>query len=582
VTRFTEPGMSAYCTGQSVNAVGPSSPGRRKADAVTLEGPSTSDVWRRVTESLAQDPERGINTFHEACGRWAADRSKLALVVRHQDGSSERWTYHALAREAARAARMFERAGLRPGDRVAAVLTRQIEAWICALAAWRSGLVYVPLFVGFGGDALAARLATSRAHTVVTDYRWRGSVADAQTRLDHDIDVITVSGPRGIGIRQGDRSFWAEMDHCNADGPTVETMRDTPATLMFTSGTTSEPKACVIPHSGFVALLPFVQHVFAIDQRDLLFATSDPGWSYGLYTTGCAPMSMGIPRLIYTGDFDPQAWLRVIEEEQVTFAAGAPTAFRKVLAAARRTGFPTSLRGASTAGEPLDPETAHGWNELSGTRVRDGYGLTEVGMVLGDLAVPEVPTEPGALAAAVPGFDVQLVDPNGRPTAADEGRIAIRRPAFQLSIGYENAPEAWQRRWHEDWYVTDDIAQRNDKGNWRFAGRADDVIVTSGYNVGPVEVESILLENPAVAEAAVVAAPDPERGSVIRAVVVRAEGAPSPELLIPQLQDAVRQRLGRHAYPRIVEFLESLPRTATGKLRRAELRTTSGGGTGER
>ena len=544
---------------------------------MATEGASTPEVWRRITESLSQDPDRGLNTFQEACGRWASDRSKLALVIRHQDGSSERWTYHELAREAARASRVFAQAGLRPGDRVAAVLTRQIEAWICALAAWRSGLVYVPLFVGFGRDALTARLATSRASAVVVDYRWRGTVEEARGGLERDIDVITVGGPRGVGILQGDRSFWAEMERSDADGPAAETSRDTPATLMFTSGTTSEPKACIIPHSGFVALLPFVRHVFAVDQRDLLFSTSDPGWSYGLYTTGCVPMSMGVPRLLYTGDFDPKAWLRIMEEEQVTYAAGAPTAFRKVLAAARRTGFPSSLRGATTAGEPLDPDTARGWQELSGTRIRDGYGLTEVGMVLGDLADPEVQTEPGALAAAVPGFEVELVDEDGRPTGTEEGRIAIRRPPFQLSIGYENAPEAWSDRWHDDRFVTDDTVVRNPQGNWRFAGRADDVIVTSGYNVGPVEVESILLENPAVAEAAVVAAPDPDRGSVIRAVIVLASGAPAVDVLVPQLQDAVRQRLGRHAYPRIIEFLDSLPRTATGKLRRAELRLDSGG-----
>lgn len=549
---------------------------------MALEGSATTEVWRQITESLTQNPDHGLNTFQEVCGRWASDRSKLALIVRHEDGSSERWTYHELAREAARASRVFADAGLRPGDHVAAVLTRQIEAWICALAAWRSGLVYVPLFVGFGGDALAARLSTSNACAVVVDHRWRGAVEDAQTRLNRDIDVITVGGPRGAGIRRGDRSFWAEMELCDPDGPAAETTRNTPATLMFTSGTTSEPKACIIPHSGFVALLPFVKHVFGVDERDLLFSTSDPGWSYGLYTTGCVPMALGVPRLIYTGDFDPKAWLHVMEEEQVTFAAGAPTAFRKLLATARRTGFPASLRGASTAGEPLDPETTQGWQDATGTRIRDGYGLTEVGMVLGDLADPDVLTEPGVLADAVPGFEVSLVDENGSPTDDDEGRIAIRRPPFQLSIGYENAPEAWDKRWVDDWYVTDDIARRNERGNWRFEGRADDVIVTSGYNVGPVEVESILLENPAVAEAAVVATPDPERGSVIRAVVVRAEGAPAPHVLVPQLQDAVRQRLGRHAYPRIVEFVDALPRTATGKLRRAELRTTSGGATHER
>lgn len=538
--------------------------------------PPPAEVWRGITESLTEDPSRRVNTFDEACGRWASDRSKLALILRHPDGSSERWTYSELAREAARASRMFADAGLRPGDRIAAVLSRQIEAWICALAAWRAGIVYVPLFCGFGGDALAYRLATSGARAVVADYRWRQAVADAEDRLGRDIDVITVGGPRGTGIRRGDRSFWAEMERCSPDGPVVETAPDTPATLMFTSGTTSDPKACVIPHSGFIALLPFVRHVFAIDQRDLLFATSDPGWSYGLYTTGCAPMSLGIPRIIYTGDFDPKAWIRVMEDEQVTFAAGAPTAFRQLLATASSVGFPSSLKGATTAGEPLDAGTVTGWERLFGTPIRDGYGLTEVGMVLGDLGNPEIPSEPGTLASVVPGFEVDLVNEDGIPTSGDEGLIAIRRPPFQLSSGYENAPDAWEKRWHGDWYVTDDIAQRNDKGNWRFAGRADDVIVTAGYNVGPVEVESILLENPGVSEAAVVAAPDPDRGSVIRAVVVQAEGAPAADVLIQQLQDAVRRRLGRHAYPRIVEFVDALPRTATGKVRRADLRATTG------
>lgn len=543
-------------------------------------GTPVTEVWRRVVETLSQDPERGLNTFDEACGKWASDRGRLALVVRHEDGTSQRWTYHELAREAARAARLFAEAGLRPGDRVAAVLSRQVEAWICALAAWRSGLVYVPLFVGFGADALAARLTSSRARAVVVDHRWRGTVEAARGILDGDVEVVTVAGDRGVGIRRGDRSFWAEMERLDADGPAAATTRDTSATLMFTSGTTSEPKACVIPHSGFVALLPFVQHVFAVGQGDLLFATSDPGWSYGLYTTGCAPMALGVPRLIYSGEFDPKAWLRVIDDEQVTFAAGAPTAFRKVLDAARRTGFPASLRGASTAGEPLDPDTARAWRELSATPIRDGYGLTEVGMVLGDVAEPEVAAQPGALTAVVPGFEVTLADENGEPTQAGEGRIAVRRPPFQLSTGYENAPQAWADRWVGDWYVTDDLARRDEQGKWFFAGRADDVIVTSGYNVGPVEVEAVLLENPAVAEAAVVAGRDPQRGSVIRAVIVRADGAPAPEVLVPQLQEAVRRRVGRHAYPRIVDFADSLPRTATGKLRRTELRAQRGSRTG--
>lgn len=533
---------------------------------------TAEEAWRQVTERLSQDPDGRFNTFDEVCGRWAVDRSKIAMIIRHPDGSTEHWTYHRLAHETAKAARMFADAGLRPGDRVAAMLTRQVEAWICAFAAWRSGLVYVPLFVGFGASAVTDRLVASKAKAVVVDHRWRGVVAEAQGNLEKDIDVFTVAGERGVGLRQGDISFWAELERCAPDGPVADTRRDTPATLMFTSGTTSTPKGCIIPHSGFVALLPYVISVFGVDETDLLFATSDPGWSYGLYTTGAVPMSLGVPRIIYTGDFDPKAWLHLMEEHEVTFIAGAPSAYRRVLDAARRHGFPKSLRGANSAGEPLDRETAERWQEMADVPLRDGYGLTEVGMVLGD-TIGSGAKEPGALSSAVPGFDVALVDDEGNLIESGRGRVAVRKPKFQLSIGYENVPDAWQSRWVNGWFVTDDLMERTAQGSWRFYGRADDVIVTSGYNVGPAEVESALLEDPGVAEAAVVAEPDPSRGHVVRAVLVKSTDAPSDKELIERLQDRVRSKVGRHACPKIIEFRDEMPRTATGKLRRASLRT---------
>jgi acetyl-CoA synthetase len=197
---------------------------------------------------------------------------------------------------------------------------------------------------------------------------------------------------------------------------------------------------------------------------------------------------------------------------------------------------------------------------VTGTHLRDGYGLTEVGMVLADLDDGD-----GSLTV-VPGFDVRLVDAEG-----DEGLIAVRRPPFQLSTGYLGDATSWDARWRDDLYVTEDLARCVD-GRWRFSGRADDVIITSGYNVGPVEVESILLEHPGVEDVAAVAAPDPARGSVVRAVVVRAAGAPAPDELADQLRAIVRERVGRHAYPRIVDYVDELPRTETGKLRRSALR----------
>ena len=520
--------------------------------------PQPDAVWADVVEGLDQDPAEGLNTARECCERHARDRGRLALIVRDADGGSERWTYFDLARAASRAARMFADAGLRPGDRVAAVLSRQVEAWIAALAAWRSGLVYVPLFCGFGPEALAQRLAPAEPSAVVVDHRWR----DVLERARGDLEVITVAGPKGAGLVRGDRSFWAELERSAPDGPSAATAASDTATLMFTSGTTSEPKGCEITHGGFVSLIPFVRHCFALGRGDLLFSTSDPGWSYGLYTTGCVPMALGIPRVTYSGDFDPVAWLRVIEAEQATYVAGAPSAFRRLVTAAERHGAPACLRGATSAGEPLDAETVQAWERVTGTPIRDGYGLTEVGMPLANLGDPELPVVAGSLASAVPGFEVELI--------GDE--IAVRRPRFQLSAGYVNAPDAWEARWHDDWFLTGDRADRDEEGRWWFRGRSDDVIVTSGYNVGPVEVESVLLQHPGVADAAAVAQPDPDRGSIVRAVIVRAPGAPPDEELERELQEAVRGRVGRHAYPRVVDYAEALPRTETGKLRRAALR----------
>jgi acetyl-CoA synthetase len=531
-----------------------------------------SEVWAQAVASLSRDPRSGLNTAYESCERWASDRSRLALVVHHADGRVERWTAFDLARRAARASGMLRAAGLRRDGRVAAILGRQVEASITALGCWRSGLTYVPLFGGFGGDAIAQRLAAADVRHVVVDAHFRKGVEEAQEKLPYELEVICVTGPHGIGLRQGDRSFWAELDRATPEAA-LETAAEDPATLMFTSGTTSVPKACVIPHSGFVALIPYVRHCLAIGRGDLLFTTADPGWSYGLYTTGCAPSALGIPRLIYTGDFDPAAWLRVIEEEQVTFIGAAPTAYRRLVTAARRHPVSASVRGASSSGEPLDAETSNGWRAASGSPLRDAYGLSELGMVLADLGEPETPLIPGGLAAAIPGFDVELVNESGEVIVepGPVGTIAVARPPFPFAIDYLNAPDEWQRRWETGRFRTGDLGRRDENGTFFFVGRSDDVIVTSGYNVGPAEVESVLLEHPGVIDAAAVAGVDPVRGAVVRAVVVRA-GTISDEKLTSELRLAVRERIGRHAEPKIVDFVADLPRTETGKLRRVALR----------
>ncbi|MBN9743492.1 acetate--CoA ligase [Amycolatopsis sp. A1MSW2902] len=533
---------------------------------------SVDNVWREVEASLSVNPAEALNTAQEACGRYANDRGRLALVVRHADGSSERWTYRELYHAAARTARVFANAGLRPGDRVAGLLSRQVESWIVALAAWRSGLVYVPLFSGFGADALAYRLQASAAKAIVAGHPWRDMLDEAMSTADVDVEVFTVTGPRGAGLVRGDRSFWADLERVGADGPEARTAASDIATLLFTSGTTGDPKACVQPHAGLLSLLPFARYALGVTQRDLVFTAADPGWSYGLYTTGAVPMSMGIPRVVYTGDFDPDAWRTVMDAEGVSCVAAAPSAFRKLLGPVRRRGVPRDLTVASAAGEPLDSNSAAAWAEAGAPAIRDGYGLSEVGMVLADLAEGPAP-EPGTLGGPVPGFSAVLVDPDGTPVAdGDSGLIAVERPRYQLSTGYENRPEAWQARWQGDLFVTEDRAYRRPDGRWCFLGREDDMIVASGYNISPVEVERVLSDHPDVLEAAAVAGAGERGGTVVHAVLVRAPTRTPNAELERQLRAEVGRRVGKHASPRAFEYVDALPRNEVGKLQRVRLR----------
>lgn len=534
-------------------------------------------VWAQVEAGLSRDPAMGLNTAQEACGRFTSERGRLALIVRHADGTGERWTYRELYDAAAKAARMFARAGLRPGDRVAGLLSRQVESWIVALAAWRSGLVYVPLFSGFGTDALVYRLRSSGAKLIVVDHRWRDTADSVLSTVDAEVAVVTVTGPRGTGLIPGDRSFWAEWERSAADGPEVATGAADPATLLFTSGTSGDPKSCVMPHSALLSLIPFARYSLGVTERDLLFTTADPGWAYGLYSTGVTPMALGVPRVIYSGDFDPTAWWRVLRAEAVTCIAAAPSAYRKLVTALRRDQVPADLTGAAAAGEPLDADTATQWAKHGAPAIRDGYGLSEVGMVLADLVGGPEP-EPGTLGGPIPGFAVHLVDRDGNPVEPESGGlIAIERPRYQLSSGYENRPEAWGARWQGDLFVTEDRACVRPDGRWCFLGREDDMIVASGYNISPVEVERVLADHPNVLEAAAVAAPGPNGGTVVRAVLVRA-GLDLPVAeLERQLKSGVGHRVGAHARPRVFDYVDALPRNQVGKLQRAELRNRSEG-----
>jgi acetyl-CoA synthetase len=537
---------------------------------------SLDDFWKSAEARLDWPISKGLNTAHEACDRWARDRARLALILIHPDGRREPWTFAELSRASNQLATAWLSAGLQRGDRIAGLVSQQAEAFIAALAAWRAGLVYMPLFAGFGATGLAARLADGEPSAIVVDHRHRDALASALSLYHSEARIYTVAGPAGHGIVRGDFSFWAELDRHGADTETVVTAPDEAATLIYTSGTTGAPKGCLQAHCLPLILQPFLRHTFALEPGDLLFTGADPGWAYGLYTTGFGPMSLGLPRVAYTGAFDPRAWLDIFEREQATYVAAAPSAFRRLTEAARRYGLSPSVRGATSAGEPLDAPLASAWRDLAGSDIQDGYGASESAMVLTNFAFPAMPAVPGALSSVVPGFEVELVDEDGKP-APEQGILALRRPRYLASTGYRNGAELWAARWRGDLFLSGDVFRRDDEGRFWFAGRSDDLIVTSGYNVGPSEVEGIILAHPGVSEAAVVGAVDPARGTVVRAVVVRSGSVPEQQLA-EELRAAVREKLGRHAYPRVIDFVAELPKTETGKIRRNVLRDQAGSG----
>lgn len=527
--------------------------------------------WEDALAHLDWNAHERLNLAHEACDRWSTQRGKVAIVWVGTEGQSQAFTYYELRQLSNRLANVLRRLGVTQGDRVAAVMPRIPEAYVTPLAVWKAGGVYVPIYSGFGPDAVRYRFAKADVKVVVTEARYRDLVAQA---LHADIPVLTVGSHRGVGIVRGDYSYWHEIEAASPSFTTVETRAHDPCTIIFTSGTTGLPKGCVIPHGSLVGLIPFVQHVMALRPDDLVWATADPSWVFGLLSTGVAPMALGFPRLVYEGDFDPTCWWRIAESYDVTHVAAAPTAFRLLAAAGDRPLRERRLvmRRATSAGEPLNPEPIRWLQEHVGIEVFDAYGLTEVGFVVGNFPGLH-PLQPGSMGFPIPGYDVMLVDANHRPVHAGEpGIIAVKGHPWFMSCGYWGMEEEWRARWDGDWFSTGDTAYQDEQGYLWFVGRHDDVIVSGGINVGPFEVESVLVTHPAVAEVAVVAKPDAGRGSIVKAYVVLADrNAPSQDL-VENLQGLVRERVGRHAWPREIEFVPELPKTVSGKILRAELR----------
>jgi acyl-coenzyme A synthetase/AMP-(fatty) acid ligase len=465
----------------------------------------------------------------------AAPSGAEALIAVARDGSRRSLTFGELADGAARMAGNLHAQGVRRGDVVMTLIGNRPEWVMTLLACFHSGAVALPCTEQLRAKDLALRLRTARPAAIVADER--------------DLDELRAARPDCPILLADDPALLAGPPLAPA---TLEP--DDPALIIFTSGTSGEPKAVLHGQRYLFGQRLQAEHWLDARPGALAWCTAAAGWSKSARNTFIAPWLRGARALLHDARFDPAERLDMIEREGVDVLCMAPTEYRVI---ARRTGLrPLPLRTAVAAGEALDREIVETWRTEAGVTIRDGYGQTETGALTG--MPPGAPVRPGSMGLPLPGVGVHVA---GGQLQVDPATV----PTF--FVRYLGAAP------HTGPWPTGDLVDVDEDGYLWFRGRADDVIISAGYRIGPTEVEGALGSHPAVAEAAVVGAPDPERGEVVRAVVVLRDGFAASGDLARDLQDHVKAETAPYKYPRIVDFATELPRTASGKVRRAALRT---------
>lgn len=512
-------------------------------------------------------PEK-YNFVRDVLDHWQP--SKPALLRVDDDGVEITRTFGEISVASKRLCNVLTDAGVKAGDTVIVMLPRVLPWWETFTAVLRMGAVISPGTVQLSEKDLEYRINAANATCVVTD---RANAAKVDAVLDRCPTLLARV------VTDGQRDGWIDYGEAVAaaspDFETVDTGADDDAICYFTSGTTGYPKLCIHTHSYAIGHRITGEMWLDLKSEDLHWNLSDTGWGKAAYSSYFGPWLCGTTLFIHhSSGFNPRQTLELLEKYPVTTFCGAPTIYRMlVLEDLSRYRFDT-LRHCAGAGEPLNPEIIETWKKATGLTIRDGYGQTE--SVILCASFPCIEPRPGSMGKPAPGIDLQVIDDAGAIVAADqEGDIAMRirpQPPQGFFREYRNDPERTAATRRGDWYVTGDRAYRDEDGYFWFVSRADDVILSAGYRIGPFEVESALIEHPAVAESAVVSSPDATRGEVVKAFVVLAPGYQASEELKRELQDHVKQVTAPYKYPRQLEFTTALPKTVSGKIRRVELR----------
>jgi len=524
-----------------------------------------------------QLPER-MNIAALTCDCHAArSPERIALLHERGDGSVVTFTFVAVQRLANRCANTFEQGlQLRRGDRVMIYLGQDPATAVAHLGCWKAALVSVPTSLLFGTDALEYRLRDSGAKVLITDAAHYPTVAAVRERAPKLQTVLLTDGSADHAL-----PFWDTLERASDAYDTLALPPDTPAFINYTSGTTGQPKGALQAHRSMLGHMPGneIMYDFLPQPGDVMWSPADWSWLAGLMDVLMPAWFCGLPVLTYRNtSFDPDEAFRLMGKHHVTVSLLTPTMLRRmgqVHDPVRRHGL--HLRAVASGGESVGRETLDWADRTLGVRVNEVYGQTECNLVLGNCWEVLAP-KPGSLGQPMPGHTAAVVDDEGRELADGEvGQIAFRRPDPVMMLEYWRNPEATARKYAGDWLLTGDLGHRDADGYFWYQSRADDVITSAGYRIGPGEIEDALNGHPAVAMSAVVGVPDPVTTESIRAYVVLRAGHVGDDALAEAIRDAVRQRLARHECPRRIEFVDALPMTATGKIMRRELRKRASG-----
>jgi acetyl-CoA synthetase len=499
--------------------------------------------------------------------RFAQDPSKIALKWENEEGLTKDTTYESLMKNVNKIGNVFIEKGLTQGDTVLVIIPRLIEAYQVYLAALKVGLVVIPSSELLRTKDLQYRINHGDVKGVISFHEYVEQFDGIDEMKEIQRFVIGTDAEGWCLLDQ-------EMENASEELNLADTHRDDVAFLSYTSGTTGNPKGVVHTHGwAFAHLQTAAKNWLCIEEGDTVWATAGPGWQKWIWSPFLSVLGSGGTGLVYQGKFEPVKYLQLLEKYQVNVLCCTPTEYRLMAKVDTLSEYTLpNLHSAVSAGEPLNREVIDTFRKYFQVDVRDGYGQTENTLLVG--ITKEMSLKSGSMGKPTPGNRVEIIDEEGKPCGVGEvGDIAVHIETPALFKNYYKDPERTAMQFRGDYYITGDKAKMDEDGYFWFEGRGDDIIISSGYTIGPFEVEDALVKHPLVKECAVVASPDEIRGNIVKAFVVLRDGVDVNSLdIVKTLQDHVKELTAPYKYPRKIEFLSELPKTTSGKIRRIELR----------